>query len=98
MTALPGGPLGEPFDQVLDFIAGKSATAITLVNDPKSSLEAASHALTETAKDVPPLLAAMRKVLEVASEFDAEDGHAPVPPGQPPTSRGAGYAGRSWPG
>ena len=27
---------GEPFDRILDFMAGQSATAITLVNDPGS--------------------------------------------------------------
>jgi hypothetical protein len=56
-------------------MAAQSATAITLVSDPNSSLPAAGHALIETAKDVPLLLAAMRQVLEVAAEFDAEDGH-----------------------
>jgi hypothetical protein len=30
--------LGEPFDQLLDYMAVLSATAITLVNAPASSL------------------------------------------------------------
>jgi hypothetical protein len=88
---LPRGPhdCPEPFDQLLDFMAGQSATAITLVNDPKSNLEETGHALIETAKDIPPLLAAARKVLEVAAEFDAEDGHAPQVSGfLRPASRG----------
>lgn len=78
----------DPFERLLDHIAGHSAIAITLVNDPASSLSAVGHALIETAKDVPLLLAAVRKVLEVAGDFDAEDGHVPVTPGQVPVSRG----------
>lgn len=77
MTTLPGGALGEPFDQILDSVAGTSAIAVTLVNNPKSNLEDTCLALLDTAKDIPPLLAAARKVLEVAAEFDAEDGHVP---------------------
>jgi hypothetical protein len=89
VTPLPVKPLGEPFDQILDFMAGQSAAAITVVNDAESSLEAAGHALLETAKDVPPLLAAARKVLEAAADFDAEDGHIPAVSGLlRPASRG----------
>lgn len=89
MTSPPGAPLGEPFDQILDFMAGHSAAAVTLVNDPGSGLKAVSVALLETAKDVPALLAAARKVLEVAAEFDAEDEHVPRAAGlRRPASRG----------
>ena len=49
---------------------------------------AAGDALIETAKDAPHLLAAMRKVREVADEFDTEDAHVPAQPGQAPISRG----------
>ena len=49
---------------------------------------AAGDALIETAKDAPHLLAAMRKVLEVADEFDTEDAHVPAQPGQAAISRG----------
>jgi hypothetical protein len=46
-------------------------------------------ALVATAQDVPPLLAAMRHVLEVAAEFDTEDRHSPRPRGLlHPASRG----------
>jgi len=81
--------LGDAFGRLLDDIAGRAATAVTLVNDRNSSVEASGHALIETAKDVPPLLAAMREVLTVADEFDAEDGHAPALAGLlRPASRG----------
>jgi hypothetical protein len=81
--------LGEPFDQLLDFMAGQAAAAVTLVNDPGSDFKATSLALLETAKDVPALLSAARKVLEVAAEFDAEDGHVPQLSGlRQPASRG----------
>jgi hypothetical protein len=59
-------------------MAGQSATAITLVNDPDSTLPAAGHALIASAQDVPSLLAAMRQVLEVPAEFDAEDRPTPI--------------------
>jgi hypothetical protein len=68
----------DAFDRVLDDIAGRAATAVALVNDWNSSLAASGHALIETAKDVPLLLAAVREVLGVAGEFDAEDGHVPA--------------------
>jgi hypothetical protein len=79
----------DAFDRLLDDIAGRAAIAATLVNDRNSSLAASGHALIETAKDIPPLLAAMRKILEVAAEFDAEDGHVPTFPSLlRPVSRG----------
>jgi hypothetical protein len=63
----------DPFERVPDCIAGHSVTAIILVSDPKSSLSAAGHALIETAKDVPQLLAAVRNCKEGAG------GRWPVP-------------------
>ena len=85
MTETPG----DAFDRLLGDIAGRAATAVTLVNDRNSSLAASGHALIETAKDVPSLLAAMRGVLTVAGEFDAEDGHIPAFAGLlRPASRG----------
>jgi hypothetical protein len=89
VTSLPGSPPGEPYGQVLGLMAERSAAAATLVGDPFSGLKATIVALLETANDVPALLAAARKVLEVAAEFDSEDGHVPQAAGlRQPASRG----------
>jgi hypothetical protein len=80
---------GDAFGRLRADIAGRAATAVTLVNDRDSRLAASVHALIETAKDVSPLLAAMGEVLGLADEFDAEDGHVPAFAGLlRPASRG----------
>jgi hypothetical protein len=64
------------FAPILDFIAGRSAAAqVTEAPD----LAGRAKAYLESAKDVPPLLAVTVKVLALAAEFDAEDGHTPEP-------------------